>query len=159
MKWKHFPCYWTFVRGIHRSPVNSPHIKASDAELWCFFYLRLNKRLSKQSWGWWFATPSRPFWRHRNVAGTFRSNLFLMKINNKRSLSNTQSCSGCEDTHTYNHFKERHQSRALWNYCGTFMILRQRKGKNNSIGTNMPCLSLSQNNMNCNVYTLYWYTW
>ena len=22
-KWKHFPCYWPFVRGIHRSPVNS----------------------------------------------------------------------------------------------------------------------------------------
>ena len=21
----HFPCYWPFVRGIHRSPVNSPH--------------------------------------------------------------------------------------------------------------------------------------
>ena len=25
IKWKHFPCYWTFVPGIHRSPVNSPH--------------------------------------------------------------------------------------------------------------------------------------
>ena len=25
MKWKHFPRYWLFVRGIHRSPVNSPH--------------------------------------------------------------------------------------------------------------------------------------
>ena len=24
-KWKHFPRYWTFVRGLHRSPVNSPH--------------------------------------------------------------------------------------------------------------------------------------
>ena len=22
---KHFPCYWPFVRGIHRSPVDSPH--------------------------------------------------------------------------------------------------------------------------------------
>ena len=30
-----------------------PRAKASDAELWCFFYLRLNKRLSKQWWGWW----------------------------------------------------------------------------------------------------------
>ena len=28
--------------------------------------LRLNKRLSKQSWGWWFDTPSGPLWRHRN---------------------------------------------------------------------------------------------
>ena len=25
MKWKHFPRYWPFERGIHRSPVNSPH--------------------------------------------------------------------------------------------------------------------------------------
>ena len=24
-KWKHFPPYWPFVRGIRRSPVNSPH--------------------------------------------------------------------------------------------------------------------------------------
>ena len=25
IKWKHFPCNWPFVRGTHRSPVNSPH--------------------------------------------------------------------------------------------------------------------------------------
>ena len=25
IKWKHFPRYWPFVRGIHRSPVNTPH--------------------------------------------------------------------------------------------------------------------------------------
>ena len=25
IKWKHFLCYWPFVRGIHRSPLNSPH--------------------------------------------------------------------------------------------------------------------------------------
>ena len=25
IKWKHFPCYWPFVRGIHRSLVNSPY--------------------------------------------------------------------------------------------------------------------------------------
>ena len=31
-----------------------------------FFDLRLNKRLSKQSWGWWFETPSRSLWRHCN---------------------------------------------------------------------------------------------
>ena len=38
INWKHFPRYWPFVRGIHRSPVNSPH-KASDAELWCLLWL------------------------------------------------------------------------------------------------------------------------
>ena len=25
IKWNHFPRYWPFVRGIHRSTVNSPH--------------------------------------------------------------------------------------------------------------------------------------
>ena len=25
IKWKHFPRHWSFVRGIHRSLVNSPH--------------------------------------------------------------------------------------------------------------------------------------
>ena len=25
IKWKHFPRYWPFVRGIHWPPVNSPH--------------------------------------------------------------------------------------------------------------------------------------
>ena len=44
-----------------------PRTKASDAELWWFFfYLCLNKRFSKQSWGWWFETPSRPLWCHCN---------------------------------------------------------------------------------------------
>ena len=34
IKWKHFPRYWPFVRGIHRSP----RTKARDAELWCFLW-------------------------------------------------------------------------------------------------------------------------
>ena len=32
-----------------------------------FFDLRLNKRLSKQPWGWWFETPWWSLWRHCNV--------------------------------------------------------------------------------------------
>ena len=39
-----------------------PLTKASDAEL----DLRLNKRLGKQPWGWWFETPSCQLWRHCN---------------------------------------------------------------------------------------------
>ena len=31
-----------------------------------FFDLYLNKRLSKQSWGWWFETSSHSLWRHCN---------------------------------------------------------------------------------------------
>ena len=57
INWKHFPRYWTFVweftghRGI-------PRTKGQWRE---------NKRLSKQSWGWWFETPSRQLIRHSNV--------------------------------------------------------------------------------------------
>ena len=44
-----------------------PLAKASDAEHWCFLWSAPSKRLSKQSWGWWFETPSRPLWRHCNA--------------------------------------------------------------------------------------------
>ena len=66
IKWKHFPRYWPFVRGIHRFTVNSPQ-RPVTRSFDVFFDLRLNKRLSKQSWGWWFETPSRSLWRHCNV--------------------------------------------------------------------------------------------
>ena len=44
-------------------PTQRPVTRSCDV----FFDLRLNKRLSKQWWGWWFETLSRPLWRHRNV--------------------------------------------------------------------------------------------
>ena len=71
IKWKHFPRYWPFVRGIHRSPVNSPHKGKWRGTLNCvFFDLRQNIRLSKWR-GWWFETPSRPLWRHRDAPPWF----------------------------------------------------------------------------------------
>ena len=44
-------------------PAQRPVTQSFDV----FFDLRLNKRLSKQLWGWWFETPSRPLWRQCNV--------------------------------------------------------------------------------------------
>ena len=44
-------------------PTQRPVTRSFDV----FFDLRLNKRLSKQSWGWWLETLSRPLWRHRNA--------------------------------------------------------------------------------------------
>ena len=44
-----FPAQWPVTRNID-----------------IFFDLCLNKRLSKQSWGCWFETLSRPLWRHCN---------------------------------------------------------------------------------------------
>ena len=56
IKCKHFPRYWPFVhKGQWRG--------ALVFSLIC----TLNKRLSKQPWGWWFERPSRSLWRHCNA--------------------------------------------------------------------------------------------
>ena len=60
IKWKHFPRYCPFVRGIH--PTQRPVTQSFDV----FFDLCLNRGLRKQWWGWWFVTLSRPLWRHRD---------------------------------------------------------------------------------------------
>ena len=51
--------------GTGEFPAQRPVTRSFDV----FFDLRLNKRLSKQSWGWWFETLWRPLWRHCNVYG------------------------------------------------------------------------------------------
>ena len=43
-------------------PAQRPETRSFDV----FFDLGLIERLSKQSRGWWFETPSRPLWRHCN---------------------------------------------------------------------------------------------
>ena len=50
-------------------PVISRHKGRWREALVFSFDLRLNKRLSKQSWGWWFVKPLRPLWRHCNDKG------------------------------------------------------------------------------------------
>ena len=72
--WRHhmetFPCYWSFVWGIHRLPVNSP-TESMTQNFDVFVDLHLNKRLSKQSWRQWFETPSLSLWRQCNVEKSF----------------------------------------------------------------------------------------
>ena len=63
IKWKHFPRYWSFVREFTGIPAQRPVTWSFDV----FFNLRLNKRLRKQSRGWWFETPSCSLWRHCDV--------------------------------------------------------------------------------------------
>ena len=66
IKWKHFrvtgPLCWEFT-GPGEFPTQRPVTRSFDV----FFDLRLNKRLSKQPWGWWFETPSWSLWRQCNV--------------------------------------------------------------------------------------------
>ena len=71
--WRHqmetFSALLALCAGI--SPVTGefqsqrPVTRSFDA----FFLLRLNKRLSKLPWGWWFETSSRSSWRHCNKSG------------------------------------------------------------------------------------------
>ena len=61
IKWKHFPRYWPFARGIH------PHKGQQRRALMFSLICALNKWWSKQSWSWWLETPLRPLWRHCNV--------------------------------------------------------------------------------------------
>ena len=54
------------------SPVPGPGEFPAQRPMTQSFDLRLNKCLSKKSWGWWFETLLRPLWRHYNV--TSKSN-------------------------------------------------------------------------------------
>ena len=60
---------------VGNSPVSSefPAQRPVTRSFDIFFDLRLNKRLSKQSWGWWFEPLSCPLWRQcneRNPSGS-----------------------------------------------------------------------------------------
>ena len=67
----HCPCDWLessivppcgdFMNS-REFPTQRPVTRSFDV----FFDLRLNKQLSKQSWGWWFERLSRPLWRQCN---------------------------------------------------------------------------------------------
>ena len=46
-------------------PAQRPMTRSFDV------FFDLNKRLSKQSWGWWLETPSRPLWRLFNETLSF----------------------------------------------------------------------------------------
>ena len=50
-------------KGPGEFPTQRPVTRSFDV----FFDLRLNNRLSKQPWGWWFDTSSWSLWRHCNV--------------------------------------------------------------------------------------------
>ena len=76
IKWKQFPRYWPFVRGIHRSPVNSPHKgQWRRALMFSLIYARINS------------------WVNNREAGDFRRHLthcdvIVMPANIMITLSN-----------------------------------------------------------------------
>ena len=88
-------------------PAQRPVTRSFDV----FFDLRLNERLSKQSWGWWFETPSRPLWRHSYIIhlSKLHSSIYATNI-----LQYTGSC-----------FNIKISSYQYWkSHCGDKTILR-----------------------------------
>ena len=69
--WRHhmekFSALLAIRAGYSPVPGEFPAQRQVTRSFDAFFDLRLNKRLSKHSWGWWFETLSRPSWRHRNI--------------------------------------------------------------------------------------------
>ena len=59
---------WGEFTGHRWIPTQRPVMRSFDIS----FDLRLNKRLSKQSWGWWYETSSCSLWRHCSDIGTKR---------------------------------------------------------------------------------------
>ena len=66
-----FSALLTICAGNSPVPGELPAQRAVTRSFDVFFDLRMNKRLSKHSWGWWLETLSHPLWRHRNVTITF----------------------------------------------------------------------------------------
>ena len=52
---------------VGNSPVTGEFQLTKASDFYVFLDLCLNKRLSKQSLGWWFVTPSCSLWRHCNA--------------------------------------------------------------------------------------------
>ena len=69
--WRHqmetFSALLAIFAGNSPGPGEFPTQRPVTRSFYVFFDLRPNKRLSKQSWGWWFETLSCSLWRHRNV--------------------------------------------------------------------------------------------
>ena len=68
-------------------PTQKPVTRSFDV----FFDLPLNKRLSKQSWGWWFETPSDSLWHHYNDQILYR-NCHMVGYRFIRKISTTIVC-------------------------------------------------------------------
>ena len=67
IKWNHVPRYWPFVRGIHRSPVNSPQKgQWRRALMFSLIFAWINGWVTNCKAG--DSRHHRPLWRHYNVS-------------------------------------------------------------------------------------------
>ena len=80
--WRHqmenFSALLTICAGNSPVPGEFPAKRPVTRSFDVFFGLRLNTRLSTQSWGWWFETLPCPLWRYRNASVSIQSHRFVM---------------------------------------------------------------------------------
>ena len=69
-------------------PTQRPVTRSFDG----YFNLRVNKQWSKQSWGWWFETPSCPLWRQSNDIVTFLDDSILNGLSPRQSNHDDMQC-------------------------------------------------------------------
>ena len=82
-------------------PTQRPLTRSFDI----FFDLRLNKRLSKQPWGWWFEKPSWSLWRQCN-ASTVKAKYGVSFVDSAFDWYSVSSC----NHHVFNISQRTHDA-------------------------------------------------
>ena len=111
------------------SPVTSelPSQRPMTRSFDVLFDLRLNKRLSKQSWGWWSEMPSRSLWRNRYlkqwlvIANWTFSNKLQWKFHHNTNICIQENASEnivCEITAILSRGDQISKSRSPYNWGG-----------------------------------------
>ena len=99
IKWKPFPRYWPFVRGIHRSPLNSPHKgQWRGALMFSLICVSINGWVNNGE-AQWFETLSCPLWRHCDVPDLNKAmpqDVLLAAIQASQNNMNTQLQACCQ---------------------------------------------------------------
>ena len=95
IKWKHFPRYWPFVRGIHRSPVNSPHKgQWRGALMFSLICVWINGWVNN---------------REAGDLGRYRPHYDVIVMNQRWPNSLTHTCASCIHLKRMRHFCQRYK--------------------------------------------------
>ena len=129
-----FSALLVFCAGNSPVPGEFPSQRPVTRSFDVFCHLCLNKRLSKQSWGWWFQTPSRSLWRHRNAFWK----VYDKAIHNKQGHSSVQHTSpqrkyqfeeifatGCTGSCQYDNFQSWRKFRQDNDISAVFSLVQE----------------------------------
>ena len=92
IKWKPFSVPLGLCAGNSTVTGEFPSQRPVTRSFDMFFDLRLNKRLSKKSWGWWFETPWSSLWRHCNYDNPTGYERYWLALNHNKSQQSEIMC-------------------------------------------------------------------